>query len=223
MVKAGLKRAPAKPARKKKKSVARRGLTDRGARTRERVMEAAIELVAEDGFAGASTNRIAERAGVTWGVLQYHFGDKQTIFAAVLERSYAGLMEQLRAVSVEGGSLHERVVRIVDVTWELLKTPSNRVTLELLLNARATIRDGNKAGLPFALLAQMDVDNEAFWREAFGDLDVDHTRSSAVRRVFFATLHGLLLFHLIDRSSDFESERRVLAESIEIMLSRRAS
>ena len=217
-MKAKLKRAPAR-----KKSAAPRELTDRGARTRERVMEAAIELVAEDGFPGASTNRIAERAGVTWGVLQYHFGDKQSIFAAVLERSYAGLMEQLRAVSVEGGSLHERVVRIVDVTWELLKTPSNRVTLELLLNARATNRDGKKAELPFALLAQMDVDNETFWQAAFGDLDVDPARSSAVRRMFFATLHGLLIFHLIDRSIDFESERRVLAESIEIILSRRAS
>ncbi len=181
-------------------------------------MEAAIQLVAEDGFSLASTNRIAAKAGVTWGVLQYHFGDKQSIFEAVLERSYAGLMEELRAVSVERGSLHERVVRIVEVTWEIFNTASNRATLELLLNARAANGGGEGAGPP-ALLARMESDNEAFWRDAFGDLDVEPARSSAVRRMFFATLHGLLLFHLIDRSIEFESELQMLAESIEILLS----
>jgi AcrR family transcriptional regulator len=202
-----------------KKKPAQRGHTDRSAKTRERVMEAAIELVAEDGFFRASTNRIAEKAGVTWGVLQYHFGDKQSILSAVLERSFAGLMAELRAASVKGGSVEERVVRIVDVAWEISKSASNRATLELLVNARASQGNGKQgAGPPYALLAQMEVENAAFWQETFGDLEVDPARSSAVRRMFFATLHGLLLFHLIDQGIEFEAERKVLAEAIASLL-----
>lgn len=202
-----------------RKKAARRGHTERSAKTRERVMEAAIQCVAEDGFFRASTNRIAEKAGVTWGVLQYHFGDKQSIFSAVLERSFSGLMNELRAASVEGGSLEERVTRLVDVVWEISKSTSNRVTLELLLNARA-VKDnsGNGTAPPYAFLAQMEAENEAFWRAAFGDLEVNPARSTAVRRMLFATLHGLMLFHLIDRSIEFEPERAALADSIVFLL-----
>jgi len=216
MAKATPKQATVKRAVKKK--TARRGHTDRSAKTREKVMEAAIECVAEDGFFRASTNRIAKKAGVTWGVLQYHFGDKQSILSAVLERSFADLMEDLRAASVEGGSLEERVSRLVDVAWEISKSASNRATLEILLNTRAAKGSGPGAGPPYALLAQMEAENEAFWREAFADFDVDPARSSAVRRMLFATLHGLMLFHLIDRSIEFEPEREALADSITFLL-----
>ena len=44
--------------------------------TRNKVIEAAIDCIYREGFHAANTNRIAEQAGVTWGVLQYHFGDK---------------------------------------------------------------------------------------------------------------------------------------------------
>ena len=47
----------------------------------------------EEGFAKASANRIAQRAGVTWGVIQYHFGDRAGLFSAVV---FAGC-EQARA------------------------------------------------------------------------------------------------------------------------------
>ncbi|MBK6510444.1 MAG: TetR/AcrR family transcriptional regulator [Haliea sp.] len=53
--------------------------------TREKVILAAIDCIYRDGFHAAHTNRIAEEAGVSWGVLQYHFGDKDGLLQAVID------------------------------------------------------------------------------------------------------------------------------------------
>ncbi|MFC4910339.1 TetR/AcrR family transcriptional regulator [Actinomadura gamaensis] len=53
--------------------------------TRERLFTAAIELIAERGFAAASVDQIAERAGVAKGTVYYNFGSKSALFTALLE------------------------------------------------------------------------------------------------------------------------------------------
>ena len=54
--------------------------------TRGRVVDAAIECILDEGFYRASSNKIAKRAGVTWGVIQYHFGTREALMLAVHER-----------------------------------------------------------------------------------------------------------------------------------------
>ena len=39
------------------------------------VIDETVRCVIEEGFGAASAKHITERAGVTWGVIQYHFGD----------------------------------------------------------------------------------------------------------------------------------------------------
>ncbi len=54
--------------------------------TRARVIKAATECIIELGFyRGSSTNEIARRAGVTWGVIQWYFGNREGLMLAVLE------------------------------------------------------------------------------------------------------------------------------------------
>ncbi|WP_182349154.1 TetR/AcrR family transcriptional regulator [Tomitella gaofuii] len=59
----------------------------RGARRRQ-LVECAIEVIAEVGLARASTVRIAERAGVSRGVLTYHFRDRAELIDQVIARVY---------------------------------------------------------------------------------------------------------------------------------------
>lgn len=53
--------------------------------TRRRVLEAALQAFGEDGYTAASTRRIAQAAGVTLPVLQYHFGNKEGLYRACAE------------------------------------------------------------------------------------------------------------------------------------------
>lgn len=55
------------------------------ARTRGRLLAAAAEVFAEQGFAGASVDRIASRAGHTVGALYSHFSGKDDLFLTLLD------------------------------------------------------------------------------------------------------------------------------------------
>lgn len=55
-------------------------------RARESLIEAAIELFAERGVAGASIAEITSRAGVAQGLVNYHFGGKEQLVSAVIDR-----------------------------------------------------------------------------------------------------------------------------------------
>ncbi|GAA4672197.1 TetR/AcrR family transcriptional regulator [Gordonia humi] len=55
---------------------------------RTQIIDAAIEVVAEVGADRASISRIAERAGITRGVVTYHFRDRRSLFAAVVAHVY---------------------------------------------------------------------------------------------------------------------------------------
>jgi AcrR family transcriptional regulator len=54
----------------------------RGDETRQRIIDAAIKLFGEHGFAGASTRDIAAAAGVNPPALQYYFENKEGVYSA---------------------------------------------------------------------------------------------------------------------------------------------
>lgn len=66
----------------------------RRALTRDALVEAAKHVFAEKGFAGASLEEIAERAGFTRGAIYKNFADKEDLFFAVFDR---GIERQLDA------------------------------------------------------------------------------------------------------------------------------
>ena len=57
--------------------------------TRQRLIEAAAQVFAEQGYARATTRALAAAAGVNEVTLFRHFGSKESLFAAVTEQ-YAG-------------------------------------------------------------------------------------------------------------------------------------
>ena len=52
--------------------------------TATRILEAAASVFSEVGFAGARVDEIADRAGVNKAMIYYHIGDKETIYAEVI-------------------------------------------------------------------------------------------------------------------------------------------
>lgn len=57
----------------------------RSADTRRRLLEAAAEVFADDGFRSATIQQISRRAGANIAAAHYHFGDKEGLYTAVFE------------------------------------------------------------------------------------------------------------------------------------------
>jgi AcrR family transcriptional regulator len=67
----------------------------RGEETRSRIIQVAIRLFGERGFAGASTRDIASHAGVNAPALQYYFDNKEGVYLACVEHIVARVWEYL--------------------------------------------------------------------------------------------------------------------------------
>lgn len=63
---------------------------------RAQLVECAIDVLAEDGYAQASLSRIARRADVSRGVIPYHFADRDELIEAVVSEVYALATAELR-------------------------------------------------------------------------------------------------------------------------------
>lgn len=69
---------------------------------RVELIDAAVLVIAESGVDGATTRRIAERAGAPLATLHYCFASKELLFGAVYERIAAGYREVLIDSDVHG-------------------------------------------------------------------------------------------------------------------------
>jgi AcrR family transcriptional regulator len=65
--------------------------------TRERILDAALDVFAERSFDGAGTREIALRSGVTQPLLNYHFSTKVELWRAAVDRLFALLTATLLA------------------------------------------------------------------------------------------------------------------------------
>lgn len=85
---------------------------ERSRATVDALVEATARILVRDGFEKASTNRIAEVAGVSVGSLYQYFPSKEALVAAVIERHNEEIMGTVRAALAEVADLPlDRAVR----------------------------------------------------------------------------------------------------------------
>lgn len=70
---------------------------------RAELLKAATAVIAEEGFAGASLRRVADRAGFTTGAVSYYFENKEAMMVAVIESRFDVFDELLAS----GGDQHD--------------------------------------------------------------------------------------------------------------------
>src|SRR3546814_15191143 len=69
--------------------------------TRDRILDAALDLFSERSFDGATTREIAQRAGVTQPLLNYHYRSKDDLWRAAVDSLFVTL-RQTMADRLEG-------------------------------------------------------------------------------------------------------------------------
>ena len=79
----------------------KRASQERSRATVDALIEATARILVRDGFDRASTNRIAEAAGVSVGSLYQYYPGKEALVAAVIERHNADLMKVVHEALAE--------------------------------------------------------------------------------------------------------------------------
>lgn len=78
------------------------------------IVEATANLLAAHGLVGVTTNRIAERAGVTTGMVHRYFADKESIIAEVARRLRNANEARLLATLARGGDFATMIHEVIE-------------------------------------------------------------------------------------------------------------
>jgi AcrR family transcriptional regulator len=180
----------------------------RADRTRALVIDETVRCILEEGFGAASAKHITERARVTWGVVQYHFGDRDGLLMAVVDKGFAELIDALRDLPHVRKSSRHRTEFIINAAWDAFSSPTSMAALEILIATRA-MRDADASehltavGTAFAKLGKQIGEG----------LDARH--AAVIGNIIWATLRGLVVAALVvPEPLDTRRERRALVEMI---------
>jgi len=94
------------------------------------LMDAAERLLFEDGYAGVTTRRVAQAAGVKHGLVHYYFGSMEELLTQTLERLSERLAEPLEEHYANPDLTFAEKWRIVAQNW--IEQPTSRFPKILL-------------------------------------------------------------------------------------------
>jgi AcrR family transcriptional regulator len=132
--------------------------------TRTFILDATRSRLLADGYAGLSTRKVADEAGVPLSQLHYHFGSKQGLILALLEEENQCRLDRQRSMYAEDLPLWQRYERACDYLEDDLDSGYVRVLQEMLAagwsNAEVGAAVRGLLGGWFALLAEVARETE---------------------------------------------------------------
>ena len=94
----------------------------------ERILRAAIRRIVTSGAAALTMHEVSEEAGVSKGLIHYHFHDKETLLARMVEWMTRSLVARERAALAESIPRHA-----IDDLWKWLESELERGQIRVLL------------------------------------------------------------------------------------------
>lgn len=161
------------------------------ANTKQAIYDAGVAVIAEQGYHSATTDAIADEAGVAVGTIYNYFKNKEEILASIFEQELTKRLTWLKQLRAQGGPVRETLLHFFDLHRSEIGA-SPQVT-RILLRERSFARDGD----PEALKSYMEQIPYNIYRiiedgQARGEIraDVDARFTAAI---IFAALEGIVV------------------------------
>lgn len=90
-------------------------------KTQDLILSAALDEFHQNGFKGARTSRIAERAGISRTMLHYYFNTKEALFEAVLNKTFGAVLPHLTKMASGELFIFEFLEQLVEVISDMLE------------------------------------------------------------------------------------------------------
>lgn len=92
--------------------------TEAAAQTRDKLLDHALTLFSQRGYAATSVRDIIHAAGVTQPTLYYHFRDKTDLFQSLIQHHYAASQKQLEQIIDTVTGCEARLRTLVDSSFK---------------------------------------------------------------------------------------------------------
>ncbi|MER6328229.1 TetR/AcrR family transcriptional regulator [Streptomyces sp. NPDC001034] len=130
-----------------------------GVESRQRILDAAVEIAGERGYEGTSIAAVSTKCGLPASSIYWHFKDKDDLIAAVIERSFETWLAAVELPEEEAGTPLERVTAMAaNVAKSLVDAPDFlRLGLMLALERRPAEPRGRTVFLHVRDIARQKV------------------------------------------------------------------
>ena len=79
----------------------------------EMIIDAALEVFRERGYANARMADIARRAGVSYGLVYHYFGSKEVLFDLIVETWWNDLYSMMNAEKASSDAFRDKLIHII--------------------------------------------------------------------------------------------------------------
>ena len=110
--------------------------TVRDASVSERLLDACIQCMVENGYVATTTRRVAEMAGVSQGAQQHYFPTKSALVEAAMERLFVQIMTDAATVGLDAADERERAEVLIERICCIHSQPIAPAIFELFTVAR---------------------------------------------------------------------------------------
>ncbi|MDN3028329.1 TetR/AcrR family transcriptional regulator [Streptomyces sp. S.PB5] len=130
-----------------------------GVESRQRILDAAVEIAGERGYEGTSIAAVSAKCGLPASSIYWHFKDKDDLIAAVIERSFDTWLAAVVLPGEETGTPLERITAMAaNVAKSLVDAPDFlRLGLMLALERRPAEPRGRTVFLQVRAIAQAKI------------------------------------------------------------------
>lgn len=178
----------------------RRTQAERSNDSRRRLIEAAITLLAERGYAGTSLAAIGETAGVSRGLVTHHFGSKDQCIAEVVTSIRESVVDRVQGVERHGIAALENLVRTY-LGDDPTMAASARAMYAVIVHAatagpsvRPAVAENNRA---LRQMIEVMLSEAIAANEIAGDVDVPKLAIGIA-----GVMRGVLIEQMIDADVD---------------------
>lgn len=140
--------------------------TNQDAGTRDRLIEATTQIMRDDGYAAATSRRVAAKAGVKQALVYYYFPTMDDLFVEVLRAGAEAALERIRAALTDDDPLRalweiNSDSRLTGLNSEFMALANHRKAIRSELKTYAErVRDIETAAVTVALRAHgVDLDD----------------------------------------------------------------
>jgi AcrR family transcriptional regulator len=182
--------------------------------TRRKLLDVAIALLSEGGYAALTSSGVSARAGLTRGAFQHHFPNRLALVRAVVDETTAELMEL--PVANLGETIRERISAVVDRYWDYFRSTYYTAMIQLTLG---NLKDVAVRRWVAAEVNRSQAVLDDKWLDAFSATGASRQQVRSARLLVLATLRGfVMLGHHRYEETDWTREVALLKEMLFVAL-----